>query len=591
MTVDSSLKGRAVTALLAALALLVAGLLPAASAHANGVTTQSGSDSISGRMVVPPDLDLEKVEVRVGAVEWYRYPEWDAPGWYHTVKTARVAPDGTFSISGLPHKEYRLEVYKWSYRDDYLGGWYGGPGMDITRDPEDGAPVYPGASNLEFSMYKGVPISGVIKLSDTVTASTAKVRLAVYDTSDRVRTEHGTISNWPWSLSGNTQLLDVTAEGVEFTIPRHRRDATLIVAVRPEDASLPWGYFHANVNGVVADYNHATVLTAGDHVDVTVGHSFATPELSPFVVPRLTGEAVVGEKLTLEPGRWSLPDVTVQRHRWLRDGQWIRGVTGDEYTLHEADLGATITVRVTVALSGYTTKAFDYSTSGPVREWTPELPDPEVPTPEDPTPEDPNPEDPNPEDPTVDTTPPKATVAPQLTGTARLGKTLRATPGTWDNPDVKVSYQWVRGTKAIKGATKSTYKLKKKDVGKRVAVRVTASREGHDDGVSTSSAKKVAKVKTKVTVKAATVKVGQRPRVVVRVRTGPIAKPAGTVRVKLGSRTVRVKLKAKHRGKVTARLPRLAKGKHRITVRYAPNAKTKKHVTKPKATKVALRVR
>ena len=583
VTASGSARTRPTTRVLAALALLLAGALPAAAAHANPTSPQSGSDSISGRMTVPADLDLEKVEVRVGAVEWYRYPEWDAPGWYHTVESARVAPDGTFSISGLPHKEYRLEVYKYSSRDAYLGGWYGGPDTDITRDPEDGAPVYPGASNLEFSLYQGVPISGVIKLSDTVSASSAKVRLAVYDTSDRVRTEHGAISNWPWRLSGNSQLLDVTAQGVEFTIPRHRRDATLILAVRPEDGGLPWGYFHANADGVVADYNHATVMTAGDRVDVTVAHSFATPELSPFVAPRLTGEAVVGEKLTLEPGRWSLPGAEVRRHRWLRDGQWIRGVTGTEYTLQEADLGATITVRVTVALSGYTTKGFDSSAAGPVR--APAVPeDPEVPSPEDP-------EGPTPEDPDSDAAAPKATVAPVVKGTARWGKSLRATPGTWDAKDVQLAYQWLRGGKAIKGATSARYKLKKKDIGKRIAVRVTASLAGAPSGQATSKSKKIAKAKPKVTAKVKNVKRGKRATVTVRVRAAGVSKPRGTLSVRYGKKTVRVKLVAKHKGKASVRLPKLRKGTHHVRVTYSPSGSSKKVLTKATSKRVTLRVR
>ena len=41
-----------------------------------------------------------------------------------------------------------------------------------------------------------------------------------------------------------------------------------------------------------------------------------------------------------------------------------------------------------------------------------------------------------------------------------------------------MSYQWYRGSKKIKGATKSKYKVTRADRGKKLRVKVTAKRSG-----------------------------------------------------------------------------------------------------------------
>src|SRR5690606_34546629 len=43
--------------------------------------------------------------------------------------------------------------------------------------------------------------------------------------------------------------------------------------------------------------------------------------------------------------------------------------------------------------------------------------------------------------------------APRVSGTVRLGKSLRVEAGRWSNPAAKESYQWLRDGQAIKSAT------------------------------------------------------------------------------------------------------------------------------------------
>jgi len=70
---------------------------------------------------------------------------------------------------------------------------------------------------------------------------------------------------------------------------------------------------------------------------------------------------------------------------------------------------------------------------------------------------------------------PANTVAPAITGTARVGQTLTATNGTWSGRETpKLSRQWKAGGIAIPGATASTYVPVVDDIGKTITVTVTA---------------------------------------------------------------------------------------------------------------------
>lgn len=76
-------------------------------------------------------------------------------------------------------------------------------------------------------------------------------------------------------------------------------------------------------------------------------------------------------------------------------------------------------------------------------------------------------------------------------GTTRIGTRLRATAGTWQPAPSAVRYQWLRDGKAIKKATRATYRIKKADRKHRISVRVTVSRPGYADAVATSRKVKV----------------------------------------------------------------------------------------------------
>jgi hypothetical protein len=76
---------------------------------------------------------------------------------------------------------------------------------------------------------------------------------------------------------------------------------------------------------------------------------------------------------------------------------------------------------------------------------------------------------------------------PVLSGAAVFGKKLTVKAGAWKPSKVKLSYRWLRDGQPISKATKSSYKLGAKDVGRSVSVRVTG-KKSHYRTVSVTSA-------------------------------------------------------------------------------------------------------
>ena len=170
-------------------------------------------------------------------------------------------------------------------------------------------------------------------------------------------------------------------------------------------------------------------------------------------VPKITGSVKVGKRLTADPGAWGPGEVALS-YQWYRSGAKIAKATKPTYKLVAADRGKKITVKVTGTKPGYTTVSKTSVASGKVAAGV------------------------------------LTTVKPKITGAAKVGKKLTAKPSTWKPSGVKLSYQWLRSGKAIKGATKSTYKLAKADKGKKITVKVTGKRAGYTTKSATSKATK-----------------------------------------------------------------------------------------------------
>ncbi|MET8983006.1 Tat pathway signal protein [Streptomyces sp. NPDC004539] len=170
--------------------------------------------------------------------------------------------------------------------------------------------------------------------------------------------------------------------------------------------------------------------------------------------PAIVGAVKVGGVVKAGTGVWS-PAAATYRYQWTADGKAISGATGASYGVPAALRGKKLGLVVTAVRAGWANGA---ASSAAV---TVALGDA-----------------------------PRATKAPAISGTAKVGRTLKAGTGTWSPAATSYAYQWYAGGKAISGATKASLVLKTAQKGQKITVKVTARRAGHKDGAAVSAATK-----------------------------------------------------------------------------------------------------
>ena len=177
-----------------------------------------------------------------------------------------------------------------------------------------------------------------------------------------------------------------------------------------------------------------------------------------------------------------------------------------------------------------------------------------------------------------------ATSAPKIGGTVKVGNTVTAVPGVWNNlgfsaTDPGFAYQWLLNGAAVSSA--ETYTLQPADANKSLVLRVTASRPLFDTATAESAASLVAPAddtRIVATAKASFGKLekGKKATVTVTVRAAGMG-ALGKIVVAEGSKALGSKtLVAKNDGKakVTFKMPN-TKGSHTLTVTYLGNAQVK----------------
>ena len=129
-------------------------------------------------------------------------------------------------------------------------------------------------------------------------------------------------------------------------------------------------------------------------------------------------------------------------------------------------------------------------------------------------------------------------------------------------------YQWLRDGAAVQGATSSTYRLAPSDQGRRMSVRVTAEKSGHQPGTATSTTTaRVASATSRVSIRPSRTSVKARQKLKVGVTvTAPSLKPPGKVDVYYRGKKVR-SLRLKN-GKVSATFRPSVKGRFTLKVVY-----------------------
>jgi hypothetical protein len=171
--------------------------------------------------------------------------------------------------------------------------------------------------------------------------------------------------------------------------------------------------------------------------------------------PKLSGSAIAGKRLSAKVGGWS-PKAKFS-YQWLRGGKAVRGAKRSTYKLTVADIGKRVAVRVTGRSKGYRNAT---RTSGSKKVGAYRF---------------------------------VVKKRPTISGSHKAGAKLSAKRLLVSPKASRYSYRWLRNGKAIRGATRSTFKVRSGDKGARISVRVTALRKHYKTVSSTSKAVKIHK--------------------------------------------------------------------------------------------------
>ena len=174
-----------------------------------------------------------------------------------------------------------------------------------------------------------------------------------------------------------------------------------------------------------------------------------TPIANPATL--IEGSGAVDSTLTSVAPVWDY-DGVMNSYQWLRNGSVIAGATAASYVVTTADIGKSLTLKVTGKLVGYKDGV---SISNGITGVTAPAP--------------------------------TASTPPTISGTGLVGSTLQATAPTWVQPGVVATYAWLRDGVAISGQTGLSYTVLGTDVGKVLTWRVTGKKTGYADAVLTSN--------------------------------------------------------------------------------------------------------
>lgn len=160
--------------------------------------------------------------------------------------------------------------------------------------------------------------------------------------------------------------------------------------------------------------------------------------LQPSAVPEIDGAARYRSVLRIEEPDWG-PGRVDLAFQWLRDGTAIANATGTSYRAAARDIGHRLTVRITGTRTGFSRLRQETAPVGPI------LPMRLQPS------------------------------TPQVSGSARVGRTLTGRVDPWGPGAVALTWQWFRGEAKISGATRDTYRLVPEDAGHTIRARVRGS--------------------------------------------------------------------------------------------------------------------
>lgn len=426
--------------------------------------------------------------------------------------------DGVRS-GGIIGTPYKLPAH-WAL----LGGYLFGPGADLSGARLDGLDIWSvdltgatltGASINQTSINNSILVriksGGLVGKFQQVTGARIQngyilVPSANLAGADLRNTNLANLSLDQADLSGallrgadisNSSMTGADLTGADFTSANlsHTwlRDTVMVntnftfanmTGVQMYDNTVSFGKFNganltdanlSNTNITASEFYRTnlenTNLTDATFTSTRSGDVTGTPFALPTTLRIVDGElvnifteslhpSIAGTFKTGQTATASLATVPAGAqvsYQWLRDEVPIQGANTASYLLTASDVMKNIAVVATVSKRGFLTSV--------------EVSDVVVPS-----------------------------MASMLVGTVNIsgvmkaGKVIKAVTRPWvDTVGVKIKYQWLRNGKAIKYATKSTYKVAAGDAGAKISVKVTQSLKGYYSASKTSGVKKVVK--------------------------------------------------------------------------------------------------
>lgn len=192
----------------------------------------------------------------------------------------------------------------------------------------------------------------------------------------------------------------------------------------------------------IADAMHSLsctqTATNGAGSATAESQTFGVADVAAAVVttPHVSGTPTVGQTLSCDGASFSGTNLTPVTYRWSREGTNLG--TSQTYTLAPADADGQVRCHVGVRNGSANVEADS-------------------------------------QDVNVASGGPQRITSPKITGSGRPGAKLTCSPGTWSGDGITYRYQWLRGEKAVAGATRPTLVLTDADVDKVFTCRVTAT--------------------------------------------------------------------------------------------------------------------
>lgn len=350
---------------------------------------------------------------------------------------------------------------------------------------EDGSSLWWTRYGQATMSVEGDPGS-VYELNYSSEGSPAESCMWALDLRPGTYTAHFDYDSWgdvdSASWTGQVVVLPPAVTRIESDLPSSWRYGQMPDFVGVDvlaDSLVPVGDVHLELDGMwfgsgmYLDENghgqipigHVRDLAPGTHslfVKYRGGHGFLASSLQRTVTvkpalftttatPTITGTAKVGETLTATPGTWS-PVPASYRYAWMVDGVAVTDATTSTFTVPASAAGKAITAKVTGLKQHYATTSTTSTPTAAVAPGTFTAPQ------------------------------------PTITGTAKVGRTLTVSRGTWSPTPSSFTHTWKADGVTISTRTTSKFVVPASARGKRLTVTVTGSLAGYTKKSVTSGA-------------------------------------------------------------------------------------------------------